>query len=569
MAQSEKGRNLVHRLTLSRAKLFPESSSKLPTYSTTSTTDYNEGIYRTVKPSVPQSKDQYSRNNGATSPVSVAQSSLPASSLVSSPPGPSENKRRGPPVVPYHKISTGQLEGVPDARHDYAMIDDEDENSDLIITDIPPPLPKQRDGAGGGGKKMTHVDSNSKIDHVTAGGYDYALIDKVVDEVDEEGPPPPPVPKTKAQASILQPQQNIDHVTAGLYDFALATKSFEDDKAPPPPAPRHRGEQPSSPNRVSPTGKPLPRKQSIEHVIAGGCDYAIIDKVVDDANEEDQPPPPPLPKSGAKVLPALPIGNNFTTSSEYPGIKQYPDGIRQQPPLPKSRDLDMRIPISSPSRSPVPVLVPAGGVEAPRPAPRNKVCATKSVPPTSTFIEDGSGSYAQLSFNNMSHDDNNSRAAEDVIRGGGRGGGGGGGRGGGVQQQAPIKSSVARTKFDYSDVMLTSPVVTKDVDKALELKARKPPPSLPAKYDPKTKKSSSTGSLLGTTSLEPDVVDGVPHPYQNVHYTGTGSEETSAPPHTYQNVHYTNNDEPPPPPVPQRLASNRDAQPSGPVPPPR
>ena len=55
----------------------------------------------------------------------------------------------------------------------------------------------------------------------------------------------------------------------------------------------------------------------------------------------------------------------------------------------------------------------------------------------------------------------------------------------------PRGSAIAKTKFDYSEVMLEEPNV-KDVDKALQLKANRLPPTPPAKYNPKQSEPSSS-----------------------------------------------------------------------------
>ena len=564
-AQSERGRNLVHRLTVSRSKLFPESSSRLPAYNTVQASDYNEGVYRTVKPTaLPPSSHQQQQQNGVTSPVSVPLSSTQSDSF-SSPatpptiPSPTDpplagNKKRGPPIVPYHKVSTGKLEtNFPDGSADYSLIEMNNIESNA---QAPPPLPKPREPPKPSTDRpqppLPHKTSASKIEHVTVDGHDYALIDKVLEDNDEDTEtPPPPVPKSKGQSSV-HPHRH-------------------DNETPPPPVPKQK--EPLSPSKSLAGGKSvLPRKASIEHITADGHDYALVDKLLDneDDNDEDtQAPPPPVPK-GTKVLPSLPLASNGSPQHN-PYVKPrgvHSEGIRQQP----SNDSDNRIPLFSPSRSGQP-LPPAPGAPVfgvPAPKPRNKIPlgATKSVP-ISTFIEDSSGSYAQLSFNNMSIDETSS-PSDDNNRGNG------GSRGHPLQQQqqapqqpAPVKSSVARTKFEYSDVIM-SPVVSKDIDKALELKAKKPPPSMPARYDPNSKKmspSTSAGALPLNVSTEPAQVDGVAHPYQNIHYTG---EQESH--HSYQNVHYNTSGggELPPPPVPQRLESNRnEPQLTGPVPPPR
>ncbi|XP_011403730.1 PREDICTED: leucine-rich repeat extensin-like protein 5 [Amphimedon queenslandica] len=565
-AQSERGRNLVHRLTISRSKLFPESSSRLPAYSSVQATDYNDGVYRTVKPTaLPPANHQQQQHNGATSPVSVPSSSTQPDSF-SSPttpptvPSPTDppytvgNKKRGPPIVPYHKVSTGTLEtDFSDGSANYSLIEMGNiEGSDQAP---PPPVPKSREPPKPSTDRqppLVHKTSASKIEHVTAGGYDYALVDKILDDIDDDNKndetPPPPVPKSKGQSSV-QPYHRHDNET------------------PPPPVPKQK--EPLSPSKSLASGRPvLPRKVSVEHVTAGGYDYAIVDKVLDneDDDEDTQTPPPPVPK-GAKVLPSLPLASNGSPQHN-PFVKPrgvHSEGIRQQP----SNDFDNRIPVFSPSKSGQPLL-PASG--APAPKPRNKIPlgATKSVP-IATFIGDSSGSYAQLSFSNTSTDETD-KPLDDNTRGNG------GLRGHPLQQQQlpqqppPVKPSIARTKFDYSDVIM-SPVASKDVDKALELKAKKPPPSMPARYDPNSKKmnpSTSAGALPLNTSTEPAIVDGVPHPYQNIRYTGEPESQSS---HSYQNVHYNppaGSGEAPPPPVPQRLESNRgDLQLTGPVPPPR
>ena len=554
-AQSERGRNLVHRLTISRSKLFPESSSRLPAYSTVQATDYNEGVYRTVMPtSLPPANHQQQQHSSATSPVSVPPpSTQPDSYSRSSPtnpptvPSPTDpplaaaNKKRGPPIVPYHRVSTGKLEtNFPDGSADYSLI--EMGNIESSDQTPPPPLPKPREPPKPSADRqlpLVHKTSTSKIEHVTAGGYDYALVDKLLEDMDNDNDetPPPPVPKSKGQSSV-QPHYRYDNET------------------PPPPVPKQK--EPLSPSKSLGSIKPvLPHKTSVDHITAGGHDYALVDKLLnnEDDDEDTQTPPPPVPK-GTKVLPFLPLASNGSPQHN-PYVKPrgvHSEGIRQQP----ANDFDNKIPLFSPSRGGQP-LPP--GAPAPAPKPRNKVplAATKSVP-TSTIIGDSSGSYAELSFNNTS--------TEETVGDNSRGNGGS--RGHPLQQQPlPVKSSVARTKFDYSDVIM-SPVASKDVDKALELKAKKPPPSMPARYDPNSRKtSSSTGALPLNTSTEPALVDGVPHPYQNIRYTGEPESQVS---HSYQNVQYSpaGGGEAPPPPVPQRLESNRgDPQLTGPVPPPR
>ena len=105
------------------------------------------------------------------------------------------------------------------------------------------------------------------------------------------------------------------------------------------------------------------------------------------------------------------------------------------------------------------------------------------------------------------------------------------------------RTQVPKTKFGYSDVILTEDDTTvKDVDKALQLKGNRPPPTPPSRYNPQS-------------NLSPTTEVGPPPPARNISYKKTQSQVPIPMPRS-QPVSLDNNYPNLPPKIPSNSSSH-------------
>lgn len=541
-AQSTQGRNLLHRLSLARESLFPSNHSRLPSYTpSSSSADYNEGVYRVVRPTSPLAREPTTisetssgRHAADTIPLNGGLSSSSSTPIHQS----GEQKKQGPPVAPYHKTS-GSKVNASAIGHDYDLLDEviEGSQSDAIVS---PPVQKPA--------PYHKTSSGSKIDHVNVDGHDYALVDKLLEE-DQSDPPPPPVPKPAPYHKTST--SKIEHVSVGGHDYALVDKLLEGDQNdsasnPLPPAPKPRGPPPEV-KPYSPAAQPLPPHLPRPRT-----------------SESESQPPPPLPKprdgrrkSEGELQPPLPARDRPLV---LPPLPAAANDTQPPPPVPKSIKPTTQPPPRGSKESGRP-FSPISGSQNPPTMPKTRGEGESKVGQTA-YISSETGSYAQLTFANSEPPANDSivprqHSSQPAAT-----------------QSTKIPSSVARTKFDYSDVIV-APLATKDIDKALELKASKPAvPAPPPKYDPHaavTKRKSLSDFSISIGSSESSSPTKPAHTYQNIHYTPGGTRNE------VQEKHEEAQGEAPPPPPPRRLESCRtdspdptsSLSPTGPTPAPR
>ena len=247
-------------------------------------------------------------------------------------------------------------------------------------------------------------------------------------------------------------------------------------------------------------------QNKIEHVMMDGHDYALVDKVVEDVQQQtkSEEPLPPIPP-----------------------FRSSPNPLPPSPSSPISTGMPLPAPIST--------KMDQVGPEPVAPVP------PKPKPRTKGKIQDNgaNSSYAQLTFNDEEISEIPVRQIEEPSTS--------------AKVSAQIKRSVPDTKFDYCDVLLIENTMTQDVETAQRLKANKPPPPMPAKYTPGNKTTvtpqSNSDSSLHTKKN---------HSYENTHFNATN------------NMRRTDSDEAPPPPPRRLESKRSEPTISGaPAPPPR
>lgn len=269
-------------MSLAKAKLFPSSVTKV-IQQPMSPIEYNEGIYRVVSPkktsigssittsgssidestSPPKSVGLPSNSSSTTSsPTHVASAkpqdnSVPPRSSRPPKPVPYNNQKPKPPLVTPYVQHAFQ-------NHDYAVIDDDDNDEPL----------NQVDGKNGRGStpgrdqvmneavrkvnmesrrgsaptdqiceelKQVNMDGrgvahkgNAAIKHVKKDGYDYALVDKLIEEQQDETankqtsdfPAPRPKPKPRnAKPKIVDGPEASTYAQLSFSDGSVSTSS--------------------------------------------------------------------------------------------------------------------------------------------------------------------------------------------------------------------------------------------------------------------------------------------------------------------------------------------------------
>ena len=354
--------------------------------------------------------------------------------------------------------------------------------------------------------------------------------------------PPHPTPSTS--------QPLLDHIaidqripsnlrtSSTVHPFSLESVVTSSKSSPshPPITPRKSKEVivsslgelgPSTPQQPPLPSKEIPKKQGppvapynntspskVEHFSIDGYDYALVDKLTDTPStspicstvqHEMNVPPKSPPKS--------PIQHVTAGGYDYALIDKIieDNNTVQSSSLPHSH-------------------VSLGPVPKPR-STNTRLPKIQDIP--NTLKEGYCSSYAQLSFGN-------NKPAETAT-----------------SQAAKPLSMVAKKKFDYTEVVVPD-TVAQDLDKALQLKAKKPRPAPPEKYDPRKRSTPA----LPTSQYDDNTSGPTPFPHSNEKRSLNFSNAD------YQNVPFSkpsipetvtngSDQSPPPPPVPRRMESNR------------
>ena len=505
-------------MCMARCKLFPHRITGLPSFQY-GLIDYSHGAYPVVSP-----KSQISdvSSNGHYNPIAAGY------------PLPNEITTSRPLPEP---ITTGRLLLNP--------VNTSNSSPDPIATSQ--------------AIADSMITSHSTPDPITKG---WALLDSAAIDLSLPGPdttsqlsatfvPPHPVLPSTSQplpdhVAIDRPVPSNLRTSSTVHPFSseyVVTSSPKTSPSHPPVTPRKSKESivsslgelsPSTPQQPPLPFKEIPKKQGppvapycntspskVEHFSIDGHDYPLVDKLTDTPStspicsavqHETNVPPKSPPKSPIQHVNAggydyalvdKIIEDNNTVQSSSISHSHVSLG-----PVPKPRSTNTRLP------------------------------KIQDIP--NTLKEGYCSSYAQLSFEN-------NKPAETAT-----------------SQAAKPLSMVAKKKFDYTKVIVPD-TVAQDLDKALQLKAKKPPPTLPEKYDPGKRStpvlpmSQYDDNTSGPTPLprnnEKRSLDFSNAGYQNVPFSKPSIPERV----TNGSERATNGSDqsPPPPPVPRRMESNR------------
>ena len=193
---------------------------------------------------------------------------------------------------------------------------------------------------------------------------------------------------------------------------------------------------------------------NVHHVDIGGKDYALVDKGQVNENESFSPPLPPqrihseehgyvnVPHTNIEELDYAIVDKGEIVNDQV--VRQGNNSKQPPPPPPVAKKRTLR-PTQSLPYEPNPAKpIPA----KPNPAVNNN--------------KDVHVDYTTLDFDDRTEPSSNSSS----------------------KPNAKPRSQIAKKRFEYSEVVLEDTTV-KDVDKALRLKANRPPPTPPSRYNSK------------------------------------------------------------------------------------
>ena len=245
---------------------------------------------------------------------------------------------------------------------------------------------------------------------------------------------------------------------------------------------------------------------NVQHVNVGGQDYALVDKgQVQDEDTFNPPPPPPRGKSCVNDHGYVNVPNSNSSVGEC----NYAVVEKGQMMKEDSRTI-------SPSHTSNSVI---GGPPIAKKRTIKPSLSDSSTPsPPYTKSNNAHIDYTTLDFVNPTEpamlNHTNSK----------------------VHNPSPKpRSVIAKTRFDYAEVILED-IPVKDIDKALQLKANRPPPTPPSRYNPKQTPGLSTSpSRQEFQPIKPEL-------------TKNGSFEYTPKTITATSPSYIDLDPPPPPP---------------------
>ena len=490
---------MLHCMCIARCKLFPHRITGLPSFQHGSI-EYSHGAYPVVSPIFKSQISDLSTNGHHN--IKAASHALPNEITTSRPmPEPITTGR-----LLHNPMNTSNSSPDPVAKPLFDSVITDHSKPDPIATGWALPNSIAIDLSLPGPDTTRELSAMFVPLHPTTGKSqplpDHIAIDQPVSTVHPfSSESMVTSPKSSPSRPPITPRKTKENVFSSLGESAPSAPQ-------PPPLPSKEMLKKQGPP-VAPYCNTSPSK--VEHFSIDGHDYALVDKLTDtpstspicSAVQHEMSVPPKSPTQS-------PIQHETVGGYDYALI----DKIIEDNNTVQSSS----IPHSHVSLGPVP-------------KPRS---TNTRLPKIQDIPKEGfCSSYAQLSF------ENNKQAETPTS------------------QAAKPLSMVAKKRFDYTKVIVPD-TVAQDLDKALQLKAKKPPPALPEKYDPRKRSTP----VLPTSQYDDNTSGPTPFPrinekrslnFSNAGYQNVSFSKTSIP----ERVTNGSDESPPPPPVPRRMESNR------------